>query len=75
MNCPACHSPMRLWLGMPIDAKKDESSPFGTIAHREGYGQRMALPMPQPEHVSAFRALSADGPHRESHLRPAPDAP
>jgi SAM-dependent methyltransferase len=73
MTCPACRSTMAPWIEMPIDAKKDEYTPYGNVIRCSGCGLGMAAPMPEAGDVAGFYDLSAYYTHGESHMRPAPD--
>lgn len=70
MICPVCEQTMRFWIGMPIDAKKDVSTPFGDVVRCDGCGLGMAARMPHSDEVASFYDLAAYYTHGESHMRP-----
>lgn len=71
--CPVCAVPARPWIAMPLDAKKDEPTSFGTVARCPECGLGMATPMPSADEVPQFYDLETYYTHGESHMRPARD--
>ena len=69
MHCPACSGLMRRWIAMPIDAKKNEPTPFGRILRCNGCGLARSARMPDPADVGEFYDLSSYYTHGQSHMR------
>lgn len=69
-HCDACAAPLRFWLAMPIDAKKQEPTPFGRILRCDRCGLARSADMPEPAEVGAFYDLAAYYTHGESHMTP-----
>lgn len=69
MHCPACSGSMRRWIAMPIDAKKNEPTPFGRILRCADCGLARSARMPDPAEVGGFYDLKSYYTHGESHMR------
>lgn len=61
---------MHPWIVMPIDAKKDEATPFGDVARCGNCGLGRSATLPRPEEVPALYDLASYYTHGESHMRP-----
>jgi SAM-dependent methyltransferase len=68
-QCQICGGPLRLYLDMPIDAKKDEPTSFSSLVRCQDCGTAMISPQPTPDDVPAFYQLSRYYTHGESHMR------
>lgn len=70
MLCPNCRRPMRDWLEMPLDAKKDAETPFRATVRCSACGLGAVHPSPRPDEVPALYSLSSYYTHGASHIRP-----
>src|SRR5271154_1057496 len=70
MNCRLCGGDLRPWFEMPIDAVKDESTPFKNLVRCDVCGTGMVTPQPEAHEIGAFYQLPTYYTHGESHMRP-----
>lgn len=59
---------MMPWLSMPIDAKKNEPTPYSSVAKCTECGSAHLAPMPGAEEIAEFYNLASYYTHGESHI-------
>lgn len=69
MPCKLCGGNLNPWLEMPIDAKKDEPTPFKNLVRCESCDTGMLTPQPQADEIEQLYQLPAYYTHGESHIR------
>jgi SAM-dependent methyltransferase len=70
--CLNCHGPMTTWLDMPIDAKKDATTPFSSVRRCTQCGLGSLSPLPAADDVPGFYELDAYYTHGASHIAAHP---
>lgn len=67
--CQVCAGPLQPYLYMPIDAKKDEPTPFSTVVQCRLCKLAMISPLPRADEVPSFYQLPQYYTHGEGHMR------
>ncbi len=67
-NCNACGCALNPWLFMPIDAKKNEATPYSTVLACGSCGLGVLDPLPEADAIPAFYALKSYYTHGEGHI-------
>ena len=68
MRCRLCGGDLTPWLEMPIDAKKDEVTPFKSLVRCDRCGTGMLVPQPRADQIEEFYRLPGYYTHGESHI-------
>src|SRR5690348_4675507 len=63
---------MAPWLSMPVDAKKNEPTPYSSVAKCSRCGCAHLAPMPSAEEIADLYDLPTYYTHGESHIRDVP---
>lgn len=71
-TCNACGGPLKPWLDMPIDAKKNEPTAYSAVAKCVDCDLGVLDPLPEAEAIPAFYTLDSYYTHGESHITPRP---
>lgn len=69
-SCNACEGPLRPWLSMPIDAKKNSVTPHDRVLRCTDCGLGVLSPLPPAESIPDFYMLDSYYTHGESHIKP-----
>jgi SAM-dependent methyltransferase len=72
MTCKICEGPLEPWLSMPIDAKKNEATPFKEVHRCQSCGTGMLFPRPAADDVPAFYKLDNYYTQGASHIAEVP---
>lgn len=68
-ECAICGGHVHHWLFMPIDAQKNEDTPFSQFVKCEACGTGTADPKPEPEQMGELYDLPQYYTHGESHIK------
>jgi SAM-dependent methyltransferase len=72
MQCRLCGGGLSPWLEMPIDAKKDELTPFNRLFRCDRCATGMLTPQPRAEEIAGLYRVPAYYTHGEDHIRYVP---
>src|SRR4249919_1805573 len=71
-SCKSCGGPLAAWLEMPIDAKKNQPTPFSTVLKCRDCGLGMLAPLPDADVIPKLYELDAYYTHGETHMPERP---
>jgi SAM-dependent methyltransferase len=71
-TCNGCGGLLGAWLTMPIDAKKNELTPYASVLRCADCGLGVLDPLPEPDVIPAFYELDLYYTHGEGHIAQRP---